>query len=102
MREYEVFFRPRARKDFIAIYRYIAKHSSPRIAGNYIQRIENVCFSLASFPERGTVIPGRSPALRTMGFERRVTILFKVGKERVEILRILYGGRNLEPQLEKL
>jgi len=37
-----------------------------------------------------------------MGFERRVTILFKVGKERVEILRILYGGRNLEPQLEKL
>jgi hypothetical protein len=33
-----------------------------------------------------------------MGFERRVTTLFKVGKERVEILRILYGGRDVKAQ----
>jgi plasmid stabilization system protein ParE len=37
-----------------------------------------------------------------MGFEHRVTILFKVGDDRVDILRILYGGQNLEPVLEKL
>jgi plasmid stabilization system protein ParE len=37
-----------------------------------------------------------------MGFERRVTILFRVEEQRVEILRILYGGQNLEPVLEKL
>jgi toxin ParE1/3/4 len=101
LREYEVFFRPRARKDLIAIYRYIAKHSSPRIAGNYVHRIEKFCLLLASFPERGTAIPERAPVLRTIGFERRVTILFKVGEERVEILRILYGGRDLEGELKR-
>jgi len=37
-----------------------------------------------------------------MGFEHRVTILFRVGEERVEILRILYGGRDLGAELEKL
>jgi toxin ParE1/3/4 len=102
LKEFEVFFRPRARKDLIALYRYIAKHSSPRIAGNYTIRMEMHCLSLASFPERGTAIPGRAPSLRAMGFERRATILFKVGEERVEILRILYGGRDLGPVLEKL
>jgi len=37
-----------------------------------------------------------------MGFERRVTILFRVEDERVDILRILYGGRDLGPQIESL
>jgi plasmid stabilization system protein ParE len=37
-----------------------------------------------------------------MGFERRATILFKVEEERIEVLRILYGGQNLEPVLTKL
>ena len=102
MTDFAVFFRPRARKDLIGIYRFIAKHSSLRIAGNYILRIEESCLSLASLPERGTAIPGRCEGLRTMGFERRVTILFKVGDDRVYILRILYGGRDVGPQLEKL
>ncbi len=30
-----------------------------------------------------------------------MTILFKVGEVRVEILRILYGGQKIEPVLEK-
>jgi len=102
LKEFEVLFRPRARKDLIALYRYIAKRSSPRIAGGYIFRIEKHCLLLATFPERGTAIPGRAPSLRTMGFERRMTILFKVGEKQVEFLRILYGGQNLEPVLEKL
>jgi plasmid stabilization system protein ParE len=37
-----------------------------------------------------------------MGFERRATILFRVGKDKVEILRILYGGRDLTPVLEEI
>jgi plasmid stabilization system protein ParE len=36
-----------------------------------------------------------------MGFERCVIILFRVEKEQVEILRILYGGRDLEEELKK-
>jgi plasmid stabilization system protein ParE len=31
-----------------------------------------------------------------MGFRRRVTIAFRVKGDSVNILRILYGGRNVE------
>jgi plasmid stabilization system protein ParE len=37
-----------------------------------------------------------------MGFERRASILFRAGKDKVEILRILYGGRDLTPALEEI
>jgi toxin ParE1/3/4 len=36
------------------------------------------------------------PGLRTVGFERQISIAFHVDSERVTIDRILYGGRDLE------
>jgi len=36
-----------------------------------------------------------------MGFERRVTIAFRVLPDTVTILRILYGGRDLLKALRK-
>lgn len=102
MKKFEVRFLAEAIDDLDALYSYIAKQSSFEIADGYLARIERFCFSLQSFPQRGTVVAGDVPGLRTMGFEHRVTILFRVGDERVEILRILYGGRDLGPQLERL
>lgn len=86
----------------MALYRYIAKRSSFKIAGGYILGIERACQTLATFPERGTALGGSHRDLRKMGFEHRVTILFRVLNDRVEILRILYGGRDIGPQLERL
>ncbi len=102
MKKYEVRFLAGAVDDLNALYRFIAEKSSYETADGYLARIEQYCFSLATFPQRGTAIPGRVAGLRTTGFERRVTILFRVGEERVEILRILYGGRDLEPPIEEL
>lgn len=34
--------------------------------------------------------------MRTVGFKRRVTILFSVTKDTVTILGIYYGGQNYE------
>ena len=65
-----------------------------------LARIEGISLSLESFPKRGTAVTGSVNGLRTMGFERRVTILFRVVEERVEILRILYGGRDVETHLK--
>jgi toxin ParE1/3/4 len=31
-----------------------------------------------------------------MGFERRATIAFIVGDDRVRVIRVFYGGRNYE------
>jgi toxin ParE1/3/4 len=100
LKKREVFFAAKAVADLDALYCFIAEKASPKIADGYLARIERQCASLETLPLRGTAVPGRVSGLRTMGFEHRVTILFKVGEERVDILRILYGGRDLGPHLE--
>jgi toxin ParE1/3/4 len=54
---------------------------------------------LATFPKRGTRRDDILPGLRTVGFERRVTIAFRVLKTRIEIVTIDYGGREFENDL---
>ena len=95
----KVYFRPQAEADLIALYDYIANQGSPLNAGNYLDRIEKACMELATFPERGTRRDDILPGLRTIGFERRATIAFRVLKTRVEIVTIAYGGRDFESEL---
>lgn len=91
----KVLFRPRAEADLLALYRYIAEASGLAIAGNYIDRIETACMSLAEFPNCGAKRDDLAPGLRTIAFERRVTIAYRVLKTRVEIVNIAYAGRDL-------
>jgi len=96
----EVRFRPGARTDLFDLYTYIAAQSGRERAGSYIERIEAACMRLTHFPERGTRRDDLGPGLlRTVGFERRATIVFRVEKDAVDIVRILYGGRDLEMAL---
>ena len=62
----------------------------------YIDRIEDHCRNLSVFPDRGTARDDLRPSLRILGFERRAVIAFHVTADVVTILRILYGGRDLE------
>ena len=89
-----VVFRPRAEADLIALYDYIADAAGPVIAGGFIDRIEAACLSLATTPHRGTRRDDILPGLRTIGFERRVTIAFRVLSTRIEIVTIAYRGRD--------
>jgi toxin ParE1/3/4 len=98
LKRYEVHFLAEAVADLDSLFSYVAEKSSYEVADGYLERLELFCRSLETFPRRGTKIQGRVAGLRAMGFERRATVLFRVGKERVEILRILYGGRALHTQ----
>ena len=49
---------------------------------------------------RGTQHDDLLPGLRIIGMERRVTIAFRIVGKTVEILRILYGGRDVQAALE--
>jgi toxin ParE1/3/4 len=91
-----VVFTPEAQKDLLDLYDYIADRSSPARALGYINRIEKACMSLKTLPERGTRRDDLRAGLRVIGFERRVSIAFRVSSDSVAILRILYGGRNVE------
>ena len=95
----KVIFRPRAEADLLALYRYIAEASGLGIASDYIDRIEIACMSLATFPKRGANRDDLAPGLRTIAFERRVTIAYRVLTTRVEIVTIAYGGRDFESDL---
>jgi toxin ParE1/3/4 len=97
----KVIFRPQAEADLLALYRHIAEASGLSIASGYIDRIEIACMSLATFPNRGTKRDDLAPGLRTIAFERRVTIAYRVLKTRVEIVTIAYGGRDFESDLRE-
>jgi toxin ParE1/3/4 len=97
----KVYFRPQAEDDLSALYEYIASRAGVHVAGSYIDRIEAACMALATFPERGTRRNDILPGLRTIGFERRASIAFRVLKTRVEIVTIAHGGRNFETGLRE-
>jgi toxin ParE1/3/4 len=98
---YAVTFRPVAEADSFALYDYIAAQSGPIRAGEYIARLEQACTALSTFPERGTRRDDILPGLRTIGFERRATIAFRVVRNTVEIVAIAYAGRDFESVLRK-
>jgi toxin ParE1/3/4 len=58
--------------------------------------------ALGVFPERGTRRDDIRPGLRTMGFERRATIIFQVSEAAVVIVRVLYGGRDADRALRDI
>lgn len=93
---HRVAFRPTARDDLTELYDYIADHDGLSLAGGYIDRIEAACLALQDFPLRGARRDDIRLGLRVMGFERRASIVFTVQQDEVEIVRVLYGGRDLE------
>ena len=65
-------------------------------AGAYVSRIVAYCQGFKTFPHRGTRCDQISPGLRIIGFERRVTIAFRVFADEVVIVQVLYGGQDIE------
>jgi toxin ParE1/3/4 len=98
---HKIVFRPTAEADLLALYRYIAEESGTVRAGDYVARIEEACMALATFPKRGTRRNDIAPGLRTIGFERRATIAFRVLEGVVEIVTIAYAGRDFESGLRE-
>lgn len=90
-----VSFSPEAENDLLSLYDYIFERSGGAVALGYIGRIEEYCRGFDLGAERGTMRDDVRRGLRTVGFERRVTIAFEVTADTVTIVRILYGGRDL-------
>jgi toxin ParE1/3/4 len=86
--------------DLKDIYDYIER-DSPVNAARYVEQIEAFCMNLSDFPERGARRDDLRPGMRVLGFRRRVNIAFVVFEDRVEIARILYGGRDLGKAFEE-
>ena len=81
--------------DLAEIGQYLTTRFSERNAERYVQRIIRECLSLALAPHRGSKRDDVRPGIRTVGFERRATIIFQVKKDEVLILGVYYGGREI-------
>jgi toxin ParE1/3/4 len=91
-----VIFTPRAERQIDRLHEYVAAKASEGRADAYIARIVAFCIGLATFPMRGQKRDDLLPGLRTIGFERRVTVAFVVTANEVLIEGIFYGGQDFE------
>ncbi len=80
--DYRVVFAPEAEEQLAALYRYIARVSSPKTALSYTESIVSYCESLELFPERGNQRNDIFPGLRVTNHSKRTLIAFMVEKEK--------------------
>jgi toxin ParE1/3/4 len=95
----QVIFTPRAMRQIEDLHSYISQSTSADVADGYVGRIVRYCERFEVFPLRGTGRDDIMPGLRTVGFERRVTIAFIVTPEAVLIEGVFYGGQDFATKL---
>lgn len=84
-----------ARRDLQSLVDWIVEQAGVEIALSYVDRIEAHCERLAEFPRRGR-LRRRSPPVRSIPFRRNATILYRIGRTEILILRVLHSGRDVE------
>jgi len=92
----------KALEDLADIYDFVAVSSSRKIASNFVGRIEDFCRALDYASERGSHHSHIREGLRSVGFDRRVTIIFQVTDQSVLIVRVFYAGADWEGELGDL
>ena len=93
-----------AEEDIYEIFHYVAAEDSREKAWNRLDRLEDKCLSLATFPRRGRIVP----ELKTLGVSRYREIHFKpyrilytVEEREVYVYAILDGRRELTDLLQR-
>ena len=103
---YDVFYTAKARDDLEEIYEYIAFNlQEPVTAGKMYQNIIAAVHTLKTFPLRNALYenePWRSRGLRKLPV-KNFLVFYIVNEEKnaVRIIRIMYGARDLEKQLNE-
>jgi toxin ParE1/3/4 len=84
--------------DLKRIADWIGDHADEDIGEAYVRRIEAHCHRLSDFPRRGRPRDEFGPGLRSIAFERRATILYRIDGDEVIIHSVLYAGRESEAE----
>lgn len=103
---FAVVFTDHAKTDLRSIYTYIAFTLQSRLnADRQLARIEKEIMSLSEIPERYKRVPldfGAADNVRMVSVDH-YCVIYRVRKkpDTVQILRILYGGRDFQSALEE-
>ncbi|MEL6060960.1 MULTISPECIES: type II toxin-antitoxin system RelE/ParE family toxin [unclassified Methylobacterium] len=96
----EVRLRSEAVADLESLYDYVAA-DSPERAIIFLRRIGDRCESLSLLPGAGRARDDLAPGLRLVAFERRVVIAYTLRKTHIDVLRVLYRGRDVNALLSQ-
>ena len=97
MRRARIVYRPEAVTDLEEIFRFVRQVSRDQaVARDFVERIRERCRRIANVPQGGTARDDLAAGLRTIPFERRAVIAYRVNGDAVEITNIFYGGRDYE------
>ncbi|MBQ9353630.1 type II toxin-antitoxin system RelE/ParE family toxin [Phyllobacterium sp.] len=97
--DYKVVFHPRAEQELVELYDYIRANANPERAQAFLAGIRDCCLGLATFPKRGSIRDDIMAGVRIIGYRRSVSIAFAVRSDRVLILGVFYGGRDITADL---
>jgi len=83
--------------DLMNIAHYIAEESgSIDTAITFTNRIERRCHKIGDAPNGGAPRPDLGQDVRLVPFEKSAVIIYRVIEGAVEIVSVLYGGRDYE------
>jgi plasmid stabilization system protein ParE len=91
---YGLVYSAASQRDIEKIRRYITMKSSARVAANYLDALAEFCGTLCVSPHRGQERAHVRKGLRSVGFKRRVSVIFSVSEKQqtVRIARFWYAG----------
>ncbi|HQO00768.1 MAG TPA: type II toxin-antitoxin system RelE/ParE family toxin [Spirochaetota bacterium] len=102
--KYTVVIISEAENDILDIYQYIIRHDSAANADHVFEQIEEACYSLEEFPERGHI----PPELDTIGISayreihfKPYQVIYEIDGKNIFIHCILDGRRDLQQLLER-
>jgi toxin ParE1/3/4 len=99
-----VVLRPAARNDQLDLAEYYDGEAGEAVGNRFLQQCDAGFERLARFPESGTPVRYKHPKLEGCRFTlvpefERILIFYKPLPERIEIVRILHGARDIEEAL---
>lgn len=94
-----VVFAPRAERQLLEIYEWIAEAGDPETGAQFVRSIIDYCESIADMPGIGLARDDIRAGVRTVGFRRRAVIAFLVETAKITILGVYYGGQDYESRL---
>lgn len=94
----EVVWSLTATADLESIVEYIFRDSE-FYAATVARELLSAARSLSTFSERGRVVPEyEDPAIREI-VVRRYRLIYRVGSDGVEVLRVIHGARQMPPDV---
>lgn len=81
--------------DLTALRNWVAEIADEQTALAYVDRVAAKFATLSDFPRRGQSRPEVGPDIRSISFERRLIIFYRIDNEEVWIERIVSGARDL-------